>query len=74
MFTVVFLVILVNLISLSLSLPIESFTGEPLGANPCTWGPSYWCSSIEHAQQCGLDWSDCAKYLTTPTPTPSPSP
>jgi len=24
-----------------------------LGANRCTWGPSYWCSSFENADECG---------------------
>merc|ERR1712135_220262 len=24
-----------------------------LGANKCTWGPSYWCSSFENADECG---------------------
>ncbi|CAL8069811.1 unnamed protein product [Calicophoron daubneyi] len=26
---------------------------EPLGKNPCTWGPAYWCSSAENAKSCG---------------------
>lgn len=25
-----------------------------IGGDPCTWGPSFWCSSVEHAQQCGM--------------------
>lgn len=25
-----------------------------VGSNPCTWGPSYWCASLENAQKCGL--------------------
>jgi len=27
--------------------------GPLLGANECTWGPSYWCDSFENAQKCG---------------------
>merc|ERR1712003_160200 len=23
-----------------------------VGANPCTWGPSYWCASAENAAEC----------------------
>lgn len=29
-------------------------TPAPLGSDPCTWGPSYWCASIANAQKCGL--------------------
>lgn len=35
----------------------EPSTGDdpPLvGGNPCTWGPSYWCASLENAEKCGL--------------------
>lgn len=32
-----------------------SLVGEGFidGGNPCTWGPAFWCSSRENAQQCG---------------------
>jgi saposin len=32
---------------------IEAQTVEPLGKNPCTWGPAYWCSSEQNARSCG---------------------
>lgn len=25
-----------------------------LGGNSCTWGPSYWCQSEDHARECGV--------------------
>jgi len=30
--------------------------GKPalVGANKCTQGPAYWCSSQEHADECGV--------------------
>ncbi|XP_037536326.1 surfactant protein Bb [Nematolebias whitei] len=34
---------------------------EPLGKNPCTWGPSYWCKDLETAQKCG-NQVFCEKY------------
>jgi len=24
-----------------------------IGSNKCTWGPSYWCSHVKHAKECG---------------------
>ncbi|KNC82473.1 hypothetical protein SARC_05243 [Sphaeroforma arctica JP610] len=35
-----------------------------IGADPCTWGPSYWCSSEENASECGFNnpESECQKY------------
>uniref|UniRef100_A0A1A8R3I4 Surfactant protein B n=2 Tax=Nothobranchius TaxID=28779 RepID=A0A1A8R3I4_9TELE len=35
---------------------------EPLGKNPCTWGPSYWCKNLETAQKCG-NQVFCKKYV-----------
>ncbi|XP_034397320.1 surfactant protein Bb [Cyclopterus lumpus] len=35
---------------------------EPLGKNRCTWGPSYWCQSIQTAQKCG-NHAFCEKYM-----------
>ena len=33
---------------------ILSVAGSPLvGDKQCTWGPSYWCSHIDHAKECG---------------------
>ncbi|XP_012718961.2 surfactant protein Bb [Fundulus heteroclitus] len=34
---------------------------EPLGNNPCTWGPSYWCKDLNTAQECG-NQVFCEKY------------
>lgn len=25
-----------------------------LGGKQCTWGPSYWCNSLEHADACNV--------------------
>ncbi|XP_013872774.1 surfactant protein Bb [Austrofundulus limnaeus] len=35
---------------------------EPLGKNPCTWGPSYWCKDLETAQKCG-NQVFCEKHI-----------
>ncbi|KAM4746480.1 surfactant protein Bb [Anableps anableps] len=35
---------------------------EPLGNNPCTWGPSYWCKNKNTAQECG-NQVFCEKYM-----------
>lgn len=32
------------------------------GANPCTWGPGYWCGSVANADRCGFDVKGCKKY------------
>merc|ERR1740117_2663544 len=32
-----------------------------LGANPCTYGPSYWCASEANAMECQYDYSLCEK-------------
>ena len=33
---------------------IISVAGSPLfGSKKCTWGPTYWCSHIDHAKECG---------------------
>ena len=29
-----------------------------LGAQKCTWGPSYWCDSVENAKECGQGSED----------------
>lgn len=31
-----------------------------LGASKCTWGPSYWCSDMDAANECGHDVKSCA--------------
>ncbi len=52
---------------------IQSTSNQPspiVGSNKCTWGPSYWCSSIENARECNMTWNDCQKYITQ-SPTPS---
>lgn len=28
-----------------------------LGKKECTWGPSYWCTSLDTANQCGVSIS-----------------
>ena len=33
-----------------------------VGAEKCTWGPSYWCSAPENAQACGEGVSFISKY------------
>lgn len=27
---------------------------EPVGKNPCTWGPSYWCLNEQNANTCSV--------------------
>ncbi|XP_047237345.1 surfactant protein Bb [Girardinichthys multiradiatus] len=41
---------------------ISSKKLEPLGNNPCTWGPSYWCKNLSTAQECG-NQVFCEKYV-----------
>ncbi|XP_068617152.1 surfactant protein Bb [Brachionichthys hirsutus] len=41
---------------------VASRTLEPLGRNPCTWGPGYWCKDIHAAQKCG-NQAFCKKYV-----------
>ncbi|KAK5618372.1 hypothetical protein CRENBAI_019202 [Crenichthys baileyi] len=41
---------------------ISSKKLEPLGNNPCTWGPSYWCKNLSTAQECG-NQVFCEKYI-----------
>jgi hypothetical protein len=36
---------------------------EPVGSNPCTWGPSYWCANEDHMMECGLTKEECAKHM-----------
>ena len=31
------------------------------GADPCTYGPSYWCESQENANECNYDFTLCNK-------------
>jgi len=33
--------------------PVQVQKVNLLGASKCTWGPSYWCSSIANAEECG---------------------
>eukprot|EP01134_Creolimax_fragrantissima_P002152 CFRG2152T1 len=33
-----------------------------LGTNKCTFGPSYWCASVENAEECGVPREGCVKY------------
>lgn len=70
MFYMILLIVILNLTSLSIALPhsskntvvTEPFETIPLGSNKCTWGPSYWCSSPEHALECNFDYNECSKY------------
>lgn len=32
----------------------EKETPAPPGSDPCTWGPSYWCDTVENAAKCGF--------------------
>jgi len=33
-----------------------------LGSNPCTWGPAYWCHTIEKGHECGMvEWCTSKK-------------
>lgn len=44
---------------------------KPVGGNPCSRGPSYWCGSKEHAKECGVTTNDCQKYCNNTTEYPS---
>ncbi|KAJ4260008.1 Saposin A-type domain-containing protein [Fusarium falciforme] len=33
-----------------------------LGADPCTWGPSFWCENEENMKRCGVTKEDCERY------------
>lgn len=47
----------VPLISQRADLCVASRRLEPLGSNPCTWGPSYWCKNMQTALKCGVSLS-----------------
>eukprot|EP00123_Amoebidium_parasiticum_P019422 comp25251_c0_seq1/m.46977 comp25251_c0_seq1/g.46977 ORF comp25251_c0_seq1/g.46977 comp25251_c0_seq1/m.46977 type:complete len:265 (-) comp25251_c0_seq1:206-1000(-) len=50
-------------VSESLSFNIsDSDICNPLGQNPCTWGPSFWCSSFANADRCNFTTDECEKY------------
>ncbi|KAM8866335.1 surfactant protein Bb isoform 1-T1 [Synchiropus picturatus] len=40
---------------------------EPLGRNPCTWGPSFWCKDVETAQKC-RNLAFCEKHVWRKSP------
>ncbi|KAM9810910.1 surfactant protein Bb [Neosynchiropus ocellatus] len=40
---------------------------EPLGQNPCTWGPSFWCKDVETAQKC-RNSAFCEKHVWKKSP------
>ncbi|XP_047447903.1 surfactant protein Bb isoform X2 [Mugil cephalus] len=46
----------------SLCAAVKKQQVEPLGQNPCTWGPSFWCKDVETAQKCG-NQAFCEKYM-----------
>ena len=66
MFYMILFIIVINLLNtIASKLDVqENMTIPPLGSNRCTWGPSYWCSSPEHAQECNFDYNECTKYST----------
>lgn len=35
--------------------------GVIVGGDPCTWGPSYWCASVDNANECGFTVSTIMK-------------
>ncbi|KAJ4269856.1 hypothetical protein NW762_001525 [Fusarium torreyae] len=34
----------------------------PLGADPCTWGPAFWCENEANMKRCGVTKEECEKY------------
>lgn len=68
------LVIVLFVLYYQITIPTTFRNESLIGNNKCTWGPAYWCASRENAQECGLDWSECQKYVTmTPNSPNSPS-
>jgi len=39
-----------------------------IGSERCTWGPSYWCQSLVHAQSCGATSHCVERQWTGPAP------
>eukprot|EP00124_Ichthyophonus_hoferi_P002661 Ihof_evm2s191 gene=Ihof_evmTU2s191 len=48
-----------------------SVLSSPVGSDPCTYGPSYWCASTANAAKCNVSISDCAIYCNNPSEYPS---
>lgn len=44
---------------------------KPVGNNPCSKGPSYWCASKDNAKECGVNTIDCEKYCENAKEYPS---
>eukprot|EP00123_Amoebidium_parasiticum_P013453 comp21962_c1_seq1/m.31686 comp21962_c1_seq1/g.31686 ORF comp21962_c1_seq1/g.31686 comp21962_c1_seq1/m.31686 type:complete len:359 (-) comp21962_c1_seq1:388-1464(-) len=44
---------------------------NPVGANPCTWGPSFWCASTANAAQCNMTVDACEAYCNNTNEYPS---
>lgn len=42
-----------------------------LGANPCTYGPSFFCASEANARRCNYDYSLCSSPSSPPSPAPA---
>lgn len=40
---------------LTLALLVATVSAVRLGADRCTWGPSYWCTSVENAKECNTE-------------------
>lgn len=38
----------------ALAVALPQTKPQKVGAEKCTWGPSYWCASRENAQSCGV--------------------
>eukprot|EP00123_Amoebidium_parasiticum_P014578 comp22565_c0_seq2/m.34373 comp22565_c0_seq2/g.34373 ORF comp22565_c0_seq2/g.34373 comp22565_c0_seq2/m.34373 type:complete len:194 (-) comp22565_c0_seq2:481-1062(-) len=53
----------------NLNIVNDGFKSGALGANPCTYGPSHFCRSIDNAYNCGLDEGDyevaCGRYCAS---------
>lgn len=43
---------------LLIAVTVSSANMPMLGAQKCTWGPSYWCDSVENAKECGQGSED----------------
>lgn len=41
-----------------------------LGAEKCTWGPSYWCSGLKPSRECNKVTSLCIKKVWNQNPYP----
>lgn len=42
----------------------KSDVEQLVGGNRCTWGPSYWCQSEDHAHACGVSKKNIINILS----------